>query len=284
LVRYVPAALARMRLARQLSAAPHGDEEAEGMRDHVVICGFGRVGSAIGAALETFGVRYSVIEMDPDIVGGLRARGIATIFGDCSHSHVLERAGVREASLAIVTVADRDRARLAILNTRRLHRRMPIMARARRREDYEFLIRAGAAEVIQPETEASATFIRHACGHYLMVSDSQIRAYLRSFRDAMNLAHRRKSTAPAEAVPEVREITVSNPQFAGGSLREMKLRQKYGVTVVSIRRPSGESLVNPPADTVLQPNDRLRVLGLSDEIEAFAAQFAVSAQSSSTNS
>jgi hypothetical protein len=43
---------------------------------------------------------------------------------------------------------------------------------------------AGATEVIQPELEASATFIRHACGHYLMLPDVQIREYLRTFRNA----------------------------------------------------------------------------------------------------
>jgi len=127
-----------------------------------------------------------VIEIDPDLVGTLRARGILCIFGDCSHSNVLESAGLRDASLLIVTVPDRDRAWLAITNARRMNPTVPIMARAHLREDYEFLITAGATEVIQPETEASATIIRHACGHYLMVPDWQIRAYLKSFRDAMD--------------------------------------------------------------------------------------------------
>jgi len=186
LVRYVPAALARWRLAKQGRAVSPQIPETGRPRDHVVLCGFGRLGSGIGSAFETFGVRYSVIEIDPDLVGTLRARGILCIFGDCSHSNVLESAGLRDASLLIVTVPDRDRAWLAITNARRMNPTVPIMARAHLREDYEFLITAGATEVIQPETEASATIIRHACGHYLMVPDWQIRAYLKSFRDAMD--------------------------------------------------------------------------------------------------
>jgi len=272
LVRFTPAALTRVGFVREAKQVPEGVVPEEGMRDHVVVCGYGRVGSGIGSAFQTFGIRYSVIEIDPDVVGTLKTRGIASIFGDCAHAPVLERAGIHDASLLIVTVPDRDRAQLAIINARRMNPSLPIIARAHRREDYEVLSRAGATEVIQPEMEASATIIRHACGHYLMMPDWQIRMFLRSFRDAVE-AVQREPAMPAQSVPEVREVTLSNAAFAGRSIRDMKLREKFGVTVVAIRRTPGESLVNPPPDTILRPADRLRVLGRSDEIDAFAAQF-----------
>jgi monovalent cation:H+ antiporter-2, CPA2 family len=280
LVRYVPTALARIRLKRQMSVLHQKAEEPEAMRNHVVICGFGRVGSAIGFALETFGIQCLAIEIDPDVIEKLRADGVSSIFGDCAHSHILERAGVRNASLLIITIPDRERARLAIINARKMNQNMPIMARAHRREEYQFLLEAGATEVIQPEMEASATFIRHSCGHYLMVPDSQIRMYLRSFRDAMDSANR-TAARPLQTVPEMKEVAVSNPSYAGRSLREMKLRETFGVTIVSIRRTSGESLTNPPADTIIQVNDRLRVLGRSDQIDNFAAQFSAQDRSPS---
>jgi CPA2 family monovalent cation:H+ antiporter-2 len=271
LVRHMPAALARIRPARQMSALRKKTEEPEEMRNHVVICGFGRIGSAIGSALKTFGVSYLAVEMDPDVLEMLRARGTASIFGDSAHSHILERAGIRRASLLIVAVPNRERARLAIMNARKMNPNLPIMARAHRREEYRFLMEAGATEVIQPELEASATFIRHACGHYLMLPDSQIREYLRTFRNAVDSTIR-TVVWPQQAVPEVREVTVFSPAFTGRSLRDMKLRETFGVTIVSIKRTSGESLTNPPADTIIQQNDRLRVLGRSDEIDVFAAQ------------
>ena len=190
LVRSLPKALARTRFARQRSALQERAEELDGTRGHVIICGFGRVGRAVGCAFDTFSIRYVAVEIDPDILATLQSRRIASIFGDCAHSHILEKAGTRDASLLIVTVPDRDRARLAIANARKLNPNLPIMARAHRREDYQFLMEAGATEVIQPETEASATIIRHACGHYLMLPDSQIRIYLRSFREVMDSANR----------------------------------------------------------------------------------------------
>ncbi len=72
LVRFVPVWIGRARLVQQAGAAPPA-QAARRARDHVVLCGFGRVGSAIGEALESFGVSFIVIELDPDIVKGPRA-------------------------------------------------------------------------------------------------------------------------------------------------------------------------------------------------------------------
>jgi monovalent cation:H+ antiporter-2, CPA2 family len=189
LVRHLPATLNRIRLARKMSSIVPRTEESEVFQGHVVICGFGRVGSAIGYALETFGVRYRAVEIDPDVFEILQTQGAASIFGDSAHSHLLERAGIRKASLLIVTIPDRDRARLTIINAKKMNPELPIMARSHRQEDYQFLMEAGATEVVRPELEASATFIRHACGHYLMLPDMQIREYLRNFRVAMDSAN-----------------------------------------------------------------------------------------------
>lgn len=76
LVRYVPGWLARMRLARYAAAVSQASPARDGLRNHVVLCGFGRVGSAIGTALETFGVPYLVIEIDPHIGATLQMRGV----------------------------------------------------------------------------------------------------------------------------------------------------------------------------------------------------------------
>jgi len=272
LFRSIPPWLGRMRLARQAAAHSHVKPEGEGLRNHVVLCGFGRVGSAIGTALETFGVQYVVIEIDPDISGALRARGIPSIFGDPAHPHILHQAGAEEASMVILTIPDPDRARLAILNARRMNPNVPILARTHRRTDHEVLAQAGATEIIQPELEASATVIRHAFA-YLKLPDDQVRAYLRGFREAMDSLQGKPITSRL-TFSEVRELTLSNPSFAGRSLRDSRIRERFGVTIVSITRATGEAMLDPPAGTILELGDRLRVLGLSDEIDAFTSQAA----------
>jgi len=272
LFRSIPPWLGRMRLARQAAAHSRVKPEGEGLQNHVVLCGFGRVGSAIGTALETFGVQYVVIEIDPDISGALRARGIPSIFGDPAHPHILHQAGAEEASMVILTIPDPDRARLAILNARRMNPNVPILARTHRRTDHEVLAQAGATEIIQPELEASATVIRHAFA-YLKLPDDQVRAYLRGFREAMDSLQGKPITSRL-TFSEVRELTLSNPSFAGRSLRDSRIRERFGVTIVSITRATGEAMLDPPAGTILELGDRLRVLGLSDEIDAFTSQAA----------
>jgi K+:H+ antiporter len=267
---HVPPWLSRHRLARQLAAHVHAD--AEHAQQHVLLCGFGRVGSFIGTALEAFGIPFTVIDIDPDVFSAVRARGIPAVFGDPVHPHILQRAGAVGSSLLVVTIPDPDRSRLAIQNFRQMNPHIPIVARAHRRSDHELLVRAGATEVIQPELEASATIIRHA-SYYLQVSDEQVRLYLRGFRKAM-YSMEGKPRMSRIPFPEVRELTLENASLAGQSLREARIREHFGVTVVSIVRASGEALMHPPADTVLATGDRLRVLGMAEEVDIFAAQAA----------
>jgi K+/H+ antiporter YhaU regulatory subunit KhtT len=118
--------------------------------------------------------------------------------------------------------------------------------------------------------------LRTAAGRIMvaitLVEDlARIREYLRNFRHTVEFAQPAPAR-PRQAVPEVREVAVLNSIYAGQSLRDARLREAFGVTIVSIRRSSGESLTNPPADAILHLNDRLRVLGPSDEIDAFAAK------------
>lgn len=268
LVRYVPGWLARRRFARQAAAASQVSAAGDGLLNHVVLCGFGRVGSAIGAALETFAVPYIVVEIDPDLAADLQTRGVPSLFGDAAHHHILHRAGAEKARMVIVTLPDVDRARLAITNARRLNPNARILARTHRASDHELLARAGATEIIQPELEASSTLIRHAFS-YLSVPDEQIRAYLRGFRKAMDALQEKPSASPM-TFPEVRELTLSGSELAGRTIRDSRIRERFDVTLVSITRSSGETLLNPHPDTTLERGDKLRVFGLPDDIEAFA--------------
>lgn len=272
LVRSIPAWLARMRLARHATAHLQKERREERLANHVVLCGFGRVGSAIGTALETFKVPYVVVEIDPDIGATLRTRGIPSIFGDAAHPHILDLAGAAKASLVIVTLPDPDRARLAVTHVHRANPSVPILARAHRRADHEILAQAGATEIIQPELEASATVIRHAFS-YLKFPDVKIRAYLRGFREAMDSLQARPPTSSVP-LPDVRELTLADSVLVGRSLREARLRERFGVSVVAIARASGEVVLDPPADAILLQGDTLRLLGLTEQIEALVANVA----------
>jgi CPA2 family monovalent cation:H+ antiporter-2 len=231
----------------------------------VVVCGFGRLGGPAGTAFETFSIPYVVVEIDPDTVKAARQKNIRCIFGDPAHRPVLEAAHVEHAALVIVTLPEAERALLAIHNVRALNRTVPILARAHRRIDYQALIQAGATSVVQPEVEASATLIGHAL-ESLGVPREKVSGYVAQYREAMELARSAPLGGP-NPMPELQEIAAETIAPAGTPLKTSGIRERYGLTVLAVRRASGELLFNPPADTVLLSGDKLQVLGLPAQLE-----------------
>lgn len=268
LVRLVPEWLGKIRHARH-APTKAGMSAPEDLRDHVVLCGFGRVGSVVGTALETFGLPFLVVERDPSIVRALQSRGIPCLFGDAAHPHLLEQARIGTASLVIMAMPEADRAQLAVRAVRRINPGVPILGRAHRTGDLEALQKAGVSEVIQPELEASTTLIRRSL-NYLKLPEDRTAAYLDGFREALTQGQPSISSVP---YPEVREISLGGAAIIGKALRETQIRELFGVTVVAIHRSSGEVLMNPPAKTILQQGDKLRVFGLPEQIEALADEF-----------
>jgi K+:H+ antiporter len=266
LMRVVPRWLGRLRLGEPKITEDIA-HRAPPLRDHVVICGFGRVGSAVGEALETFRVPYVAIETDAEIVKGLRTRGVPCVFGNAADRGILDTVGSRHATLVIVALPDIESAYAAVRNARALNGAVRILARAHHAEGKDRLMTAGATEVIQPEFEAASTLIRHALRGFDLPRD-RVLAYLELLRKAM------EATPPTEmpsgqALPELREISVGVGGLADQSLRDARIRERFGVTVVALTRANGDSLLHPSADAVIRSGDRVLVFGLAEQIAAF---------------
>ena len=131
---------------------------------HVVICGFGRVGAEIGAALDRWGQPYSVIELNPAIVRDLRARGIDALYGDAASRVELETAGVPTARTVAVTTPDLLATEAVIRHARALNPAIHVIVRAPGTGDVSGLAAGGADEVVQPEFEAGLEFVRQVLG------------------------------------------------------------------------------------------------------------------------
>ncbi len=270
LVRYVPDWIAELRLRHAMPTA-----SATPPPRHVVLCGFGRVGSAIGEALETFGIPFVVIERDPDLIKDLRARRMPCLFGDAGNHTVLRHAGVASATVVIVGLPTIRPAERAVRAVRRLNPEVPLLARAHGRLEAEMLRRLGASEVIQPEVEASATLIRHALAILGLPKDRAI-AYLERFRGAM-LSGRADDVAGPTELPHVEEVTLREGAFAGQSLREAHIRERFGVTIVAVTRANAV-VFNPTPETILRAGDVVRVFGLGPQIAAFTERASPPAQ------
>ena len=138
------------------------DSAGSGMRGHTIICGYGRVGSELAAALDARGLPYLVVEYNPLLVRDLRARGVPVRYGDAANPLVLEHAHVGDATLLAVLMPDAAAAEAATRYGRDHAPDLDIVARARDRDAAARLRRAGATAVVQPEFEAGLEVIRHA--------------------------------------------------------------------------------------------------------------------------
>jgi len=180
LVRYAPSWIAALQL-RSERPSLSADATQDGLKDHVVLCGFGRVGSIVGEAFDHFRIPYIVIERDPDIIRTLRRRSIPCLYGDASHQRLLEAAEAQHAALAIMALPELEPATLSIRRFRALNGNVPLLARAHSPREAAELLAVGATEVIQPEVEAAGTLIRHALRSMAMPKEQAL-AYLEEYR------------------------------------------------------------------------------------------------------
>ncbi|MGE5619619.1 MAG: cation:proton antiporter [Sphingomonadaceae bacterium] len=145
--------------------------ETQDLRDHVVICGGGRVGLEMVHAMKMRGEPHLVVELDTHVISQLRRQGVAYVWGDAANDRVLEEAGVHRARLMAVTLPDAASVELAVRHLRRMNPTAPIVARVHGSERVDAVLAAGANEVVCPEFEAGLEFVRHAMARFGVPED-----------------------------------------------------------------------------------------------------------------
>ncbi|MBA7478227.1 putative cation/proton antiporter YbaL [subsurface metagenome] len=128
---------------------------------HAVICGHGRVGNNLATVLEQRNLSCLVIDIDPQVISKLRARGIPCIYGDASNPEILAHAQLNEACILICTFPDFIAVELTTRNALRINPKLDIVARVHRDADAELLEGIGVSEIVRPEFEASLEITRH---------------------------------------------------------------------------------------------------------------------------
>lgn len=137
-----------------------GTEPETHLRDHVIVCGFGRVGTELGAALERSGIAYAVIDLNAARIRQMRGKGVLALYGDASQPTLLERAHVSQARVLAITYPDFVTAQTAIQTARAINPAIRIIARATNEGELGPLEHVGADELVQPEFEAGLEFVR----------------------------------------------------------------------------------------------------------------------------
>ena len=145
---------------------PHID--ALKIRDHVIICGYGRVGSYIGRALNMSNIPFIAIDMNYHIVEEQRKRGVNIIYGDPTDIDILDFAQVEYASAIISAVPDIFSQEMIILNSKTLNSKITVFSRVELEKHQQRIKDLGAEVVVQPEFEAALSIIKRILVGYSM--------------------------------------------------------------------------------------------------------------------
>ena len=127
------------------------------LKDHVVICGYGRVGKYVGRALAMEGIPFIVVDYDHTTVKLLREKNIQVIYGDPADMDVLDYAQVDFARAVVIAIPDRHTQEMVIANVQTLNKTVRIICRTHQEKDIIRLKTLGVHTIVQPEFEAAVT-------------------------------------------------------------------------------------------------------------------------------
>jgi voltage-gated potassium channel len=226
------------------------------MRDHYIICGYGRVGRRVAEEFRAAGVPYVVLDFSEQAKAAAAEHGDLLIEGRGTEDGDLLRAGLDHAR-GLVASADSDADNLYItLSARSVRPDLVIVARASDEHAEKKLRLAGADRVVLPYASAGRTIAN-------LVLKPQVSAFL----DVVMTA-----TGPDLQLAEI-EIDRTCPQ-AGRTIRDLRVRHETGAIIVALRKPDGTFDTTPEPDVTIEAGDVLIGVGSPDEIRRLEDLFA----------
>jgi voltage-gated potassium channel len=218
----------------------------EGLSDHFIVCGFGRVGRQVARDLRAAGARYVIVDSDPANREHVVGPGVRFIVASPSDDTALRDAGIERAR-AVVACVDSDAENIFIaLTARELRPDIAVVARASQEESESKLRRAGADRVVSPYKTSGTEMARLALHP--------------NVTGAMDVA----------ASYRLEEITV-DPRSSGAGKPLADVRG--GAFVVAVRRAGGEFLPQPAAELVLGGGDVVMAIGTPRTLERLESVF-----------
>ena len=222
------------------------------LRDHFIVCGYGRIGTEIVIEFEEHHVPYVIIERTDEALDRLHREEKLHVEGDAASEEMLKQAGIERARGLISAVDSDERAVYITLAARALNPKLYIIARAGHPESVRRLELAGADRVISPYRMA---------GH--LMAELALRPAL---VDVLDTLHHGESEIGVEELlinPKTRAV--------GKTLAEARLLDPSGAKLLAVRRRDGSLHVNPSGDLPLEEGDLVIALGSEQQLLATAA-------------
>lgn len=227
------------------------------LRDHHIICGYGRMGSMICEDLKRSRLPYVLIELDKEKAAGADHAGHLVIQGDATDEATLlvARIGVAR-SLVCVLPSDADNVYVT-LTGRNMNKGLFITARAERSTTEKKLKQAGADRVVSPQVIGASRITN------LLTRPTTI--------EILELVAGRQSVDL-----EMNEVLLADDaSILGQTLAQVDAQNRAGVMIVGVKRKDGNLIVHPDPQTKIHPSDTLVILGKPAAVDRFRADFAV---------
>jgi voltage-gated potassium channel len=224
------------------------------LSDHIVICGYGRVGRRIADELRTGEIPYVVLDFSDDAVAAAAERDDLFIQGTGTEDEDLEQAGIDRAR-GLIVASDSDADNLYItLSARSRRPELSIVARATDEDAEKKLRLAGADRVVLPYATAGR-----------VMANLMVRPQVAAFVNVL-------TSVGADLSFEEIEVRAECGQ-GGKTIRELDIFERTGAYVVAVRKEDGSFDTRPSKDTVLETGDVIVGVGAADEIRALENLF-----------
>ena len=218
------------------------------LKDHFIICGFGRVGRGAASELQHAGVPFVVVDINPDRAERAMMSGMLAVAADSTRDETLHEVGIERARGLVAALATDADNLFVLLSAKGLNPNIYVAARAAEEGAEAKMRRAGADAVFAPYA---------ITGHRL--AQSLLRPHVVQFLDFTT-----KDVGEDIAIEQVRVDESSD--VVSRTIKDMQIRKEVGVIVMAIRTADGHMVFNPPADTAVKAGDFLIVMGRPDNL------------------
>jgi voltage-gated potassium channel len=225
------------------------DKKIDRLKNHYIVCGYGRIGRVLCRHLKRANIDIAVIENDAEQIAAMDKDGVLYLVGEATDENNLIKAGIERAKGVVAALAtDTDNVYL-VLTARQLVPELLIMARASQ-ETAKIKLRLAGANFVESPYEMGAVSMAHRI----------IRPTVTSFLD-LAFAHKRKDI-------QMEEIPVSHAsELVNVQLKDSGIRQNYNLIIIAIKKSDGNMLFNPSYEAVIAPNDTVIAVGESDNLQ-----------------
>ena len=219
-------------------------KEITNLKEHVIVCGFGKIGAEVCRNLSEAGQDFIVVESDPNLVDEALAKEYLAVVGDASDDEILEKCGIQNARGLISAISDDSANVYLVLTARSLNENLHIIARAVDEPSRKKLLRAGANKVVSP----------FAIGARRMAA-LILRPEIVDFVEAL-------STGTDLGLHLERLEIGKHSKLLGKRLDESHIkRDSGGAMVLGIQKRGQRMAINPHGSTTLDDGDLLLVIG-----------------------